>query len=223
VLRLYPDTFQKTYAEQMLLTAEDVLQEAHTRSAVAKVAGRLVVDALVTMVKENSKQLGSKVMKRIQSARHKTKRALAVQVLQLLGIAGMTYVSISFALINFNALRRINPESFWGDGYIWRWSGELIAAAVPLLLVPLAFVMVYGIARLTLWQKVVWAYGLGALGTVCLLFVFFVANKISINLTSQQHDYQWLLAIVFLGGYYLSLREFQKRVCNSSTGKRQKA
>lgn len=210
-LHLYPKAFSREYADQMLLTAEDALRAAGTLRAVAKVAGGLIVDLVVTIVQENSEYIGGAIVKRAKTLKQQSRRSLAFLVLQSAGIALLTYVVAAYALSNFNALRHINSENFWGD-YAWAWGAEVIAAIVPLLFVPVACAVLYKTTRLSLWQKVTWSYGLGLLGITGYLFVLFVANKLSIHYTLQHHGYEWLIGMLFICGYYFTLRRLQARI-----------
>lgn len=210
-VRLYPKEFSKGYADEMLLTAEDALRAAGTRRAVAKIAGGLFMDLVVTIVQENSKHAGNAIIKRAKTLQQQSKRSLALLVLQSAGIGLITYISVAYALFNFNALRHTNGGSFWSD-YGWAWSAELVSAAAPLLFVPVTFTVLRKTSSLSWWRKVTWAYGLGSLGMMGYLFVAFAANELSIHYLQQQHGYGWLIGLLCMGGYYFMLLKFQARI-----------
>lgn len=210
-LRLYPADFYKAFAEQMLLIAEDALQEALTRRAAAKVVGALIADLLVTAMKENGKNLGGKIVKQARKISHNPKQKLVIWSLQLLGVGISSYIWLAYATININALRRINSDS-WSSDYFWTWLAQVATVSIPLVCIPLAFVVLHKASSLSVWRQFTWSYGLGLAGAACYLLTARIANDLSIYYTSRHHDYDWLLGLFFVAGYYLVLQRFQTRI-----------
>lgn len=212
-LRLYPKKFRDAYGEQMFMTAQDMLADTQTRLDVVYVMGRLSVDLFFTLIKENSKALGGSMKKHAQRIRKEPKHVVALTGLQLTGVLFLSFMWLSYVWLVFNAIRHTG-DSLMSD-YFWSWGAQLIGDIVLIMPIPLAFLALYRVVGLSLWHKVTWSYSLGLLGTAGYLVVIYIANSVSLHYTKQNHDYEWLLGIVFMTGFYFLMSKLVKRTRRS--------
>lgn len=156
-LSLYPKGFREAFAEQMLLTARDILDSAETKQEAANLAIRLAGDLLTTSIKENGKRLGE-AMKR---------KPTNVSILQLSGsvklgvqIFGVALITIAYVSNFIFTLQGFLKEDDMPHLALF-WYIELATSLIPVAMILLTYTALRQSARLTLWSKIVWSYGIG--------------------------------------------------------------
>jgi hypothetical protein len=148
-LQLYPAKFRGRYAEQMYLTACDMLQDGRGMPVV----GRLLGDTCIGIITEYTKQLGENRMKKQRKSATAIgdKVWLGIQVGTLLMMTGVS----AQQLINISWAFRHQPAIYSAD--------SLAMGLLPLVLTAVTFWMLGGL-RLGRWSRVFSACVIGCAG-----------------------------------------------------------
>jgi hypothetical protein len=145
-LQLYPAKFRGRYAEQMYLTAADMLQDGYGMPAI----GRLLGDTCVGIITEYTKQLGENRMKK-QRKVTTTMGDRAWLGVQIVAMLLMAWVSAQ-PFINIPAVIRQQPPIYSID--------SLLMGLLPLALTGVAFWLLGGL-RLRRWTRAFSSFAIG--------------------------------------------------------------
>ena len=205
-LRLYPKKFRSAYAEQMYMTAQDLLADTSTRVETARIMGTLGIDLLVTALKENNKQLGGAIKKQVKITSKKSALAAITLALQISGVLIMSYLYLLTILYAFSYAPQAPAPTYL----------SLITTTAPALLMPIAFFLLRKAAQLSVWSRIVWSYGLGAAGALCYFLFGTLLDSLRQQLYPQLFTYpdstnalqiywhDWLIISAFLVLFYLA-------------------
>ena len=202
-LSLYPKVFRHRYAEQMYLTAEDLLADARTPAEVIHVAGWLVGDTGIGLVREHSKRLGGNNMGK-QAKNTISKRRTALLVLRAL------WVSIMVVLLLMPIPSVISLPL--GQRYV-----DVLVDFVPLVTLGLSFWIVAQVPNIGWWKLVVRSILLATAGVVgYIVFIYMVDQLWSFYHTYTrfavlQYAYDSSVAGLYLLGFYVVSTKLLRR------------
>jgi hypothetical protein len=216
-LHLYPKDFRDTYAEQMQLTAQDLLADTSTKAEAARVYGQLLIDLLVAATKENGKQLGGTMKRQLRITTKKSALAALLLALQISGVLIMSYFYLLMILYAVSYTAETMAPAYLG----------LITTTTPILCMPIAFYFLRRVPRFSAWTRIVWSYGVGAAGAVAYFFFgsffsslqeqFYPGLLSSIDNTNILYIYwhDWLIVAAFFALFFVFASKLAARLANS--------
>lgn len=204
-LRLYPKPFRDQYAEQMLITAEDILRHTHSKTGRMFAISRLLSDLLATAVQENSNQIGVIMKRQNQMVITVSMLSLVVLSLKIVAVAFLSFIWLATILGIFSSVLSSNVVDTFA---------EVIFPLMTLMMLPLALIALRR-ARISLLDKVVWSFGLGLCGAIAFIAIESIVRLITMHYYPQlmAHDViiGLIVELVFLMTFYSGVSRSEKR------------
>jgi hypothetical protein len=203
-LLLFPKEFRSAYKEQLLLTAEDMLNDADAKSNNFMLVARLFYDLFCNAIKEHFNQLKrASLMQKAVTRRNRYLSAalLGLQVFSVLIIAAFCISNVQFVAREFI----FNKATYLSPGFAY---ATLAISVLPVVMIALAFLLLRRSARFSLWSSVVRACLIGVGGMV----VYTLVNRLAVQVFWQFAPFwhpeytDWLFAIAALISLYYLLK-----------------
>jgi hypothetical protein len=181
----------------MLLTAEDTLLHAHGNGGRAMAAARLLSDLFITVITENSKQIGANMKKSKQLVVTVSIYSLVLLALKIVAVAFLSFVWLASVLhAGENMLSTISLDM----------EADIIRPLIPLMMLPLAFLALRKVPRLTVWDRVTWSYALGLGGVLGFGIIGSIVGFVATHFYPLLFSYELYLQLAYLAAFYFTAR-----------------